>query len=105
MATRIIPLDSVTISGAAGQYVIPSTTITSFTESYSAPMYLNVYNSGSSGAYLQLSGSSNPTDGRYIASGASAQYGPIAFADGFPVVRLDAAGGCVVSFDVLKSEG
>jgi len=106
MATRILPLDSVTVTaGAAGQFVIPTTTITAFTSSASAPMYLNVYNSGSSDAFIQVSGSANTSDGRYIASGASAQYGPIAYEDGFPVLRFDGAGGAVVSFDVLKSEG
>jgi hypothetical protein len=102
-ATRIKPLDGVQVAGT-GVQTIGTGTIGDYTQDTSAPMYINVFVTGSGNAYLQSAGSTNAGDGRYVASGGSAQYGPVSYAD-FPQIRFDAASGAWVSFDVLVSEG
>lgn len=104
MSTQIKPLDGESVAGDAGQYVLPTGSLTDYDDSYSSPVYINVFVTGSGGAFLQASGSSNGADGRYIASGQTAQYGPVNFAN-FPVIRFDSTSGAWVSYDVLISEG
>jgi len=100
MTFRIRPFDSVeVVSPGANAYTIPTTTIPGFLTPTSAPVIINVYNSGAATLYIQLAGSTELADGRVILPGESATYGPVA-AENFPQLRFDGAGGCWVSFDL-----
>lgn len=105
--TAIRPLDSVTLTpGAAGVVSIPTTILDAagLDEAHSAAVYVNIYVSGAGGCFIQADGSSETSDGRYIASGGSATYGPVKYAY-LPQIYAQAATTLTVSFDILASEG
>lgn len=105
MSTAIKPLDSVTVTPVgAGVVALPTTYLDDYDEVFNAPLYVNIYVSGAGNCFIQVAGSSEVADGRYIASGGSAQYGPVKYED-LPQLYFDAASTAHISYDVLASEG
>lgn len=105
MSTYIKPLDSVTVSpGGAGVVALPTTYLSDYDEDFNPSLYVNIYVSGAGNCFVQVAGSTEVADGRYIASGGSAQYGPVKYED-LPQLYFDGASVASISYDVLASEG
>jgi uncharacterized 2Fe-2S/4Fe-4S cluster protein (DUF4445 family) len=103
--SRVKPVDSVEVSVAqAGVIEIPTSTLSDYDGPYDSDFIINIYVTGSAGAYIQVSGSSQLGDARYVAPGAIGQYGPISIED-MPVLRFAGASGAWISFDPVVSGG
>ena len=106
--TNIIPLNTAVVTAAGAEVeLLPEAPLSGTGFDYrvsSAPaLLMNIFVTGASAVYIQARGSEATSDGRYVASGSTAQYGPFRWADR-PQLYFAGAGTASVSYDVVDNE-